>query len=548
MGADVLPCVAGAVWDADPNREGECPDHAIPKVGELADWLPECPFEALNEAMRRASWLHACFTPAAPDVARLDWRHEYHRPTARWLAFGHALQALGYHLVRAGGGADVAAFGFHGDETGIVTAAEIEALDTAWRAVCNPENPEPLAGWFDVTAEQSAAWLAAGGLAPSVARVADTDGFIAAFPEGVRTWRDAEWAADGHPLNPLVRAWQWRALEAEPFRVRGRASLPRFDRTTIDEARLLASMEPAQSSGQFELLHTDDVVDSCPTWLLGMYLQARSIRTGRKLGPTTRSGLPWSFSVVIGGLAHYGIRDRLQWAPMGRTLPFGIDEIIGWLHPDGWANRARDWGRLDDELNETQSYRVTALDGLRYWVVSAWGLPSVYSPEGTVKLVARVPPSAAHGARFDWRRYLRYAKQGTMQRAVLSVAGCLDKTAHHGNPLTRFVREPVLDADLKPKRERIVGADGKPKRDARGRFMTRPMYVPGKLVPNPLLGSIQPAILPDRHVALFLGLADGSSNRRNAREALETLHADGAIDLERVRNGYRIFGASPKPA
>lgn len=352
-----------------------------------------------------------------------------------------------------------------------------------------------------------------------------------------------------HPLEPLVAGWQRRA---DPFRLKRRGSLPRFDRTTYQEARLLASSEPsADGSGQFELLRTDDVVDSCATWLLGMFRRAVSMRTGRSLGSTRRGGMPWSFTLTIGGVAHYAIRDRAVWAPDGRDLQFTLETIddkpgiIDWLHPDGWNNRRRDWHRLDEAFEETPSYRVS-VDGIRYSVVSAYGLPVVYSPSAEITLNVRVPPSAAHGARFDWHRYhVTYSKQANLQRALLATAGLLDRTAHNGNPLTRMVLEPALDKDGKPKRERIIGKDGKPKRDKQGRYKTRGVFT-GQLVPNPLLGEIQPAILPDRHLALFLGMADKRSNRYDAKAALETLQRDAVIDLERVPNGYRVFGPVPK--
>ena len=274
-----------------------------------------------------------------------------------------------------------------------------------------------------------------------------------------------------------------------------------------------------------------------------MFERAVSLRTGRALG-STRGGMPWSFTMTIGGVAHYGIEDRMEWAPFGRDLSFTVDEIIGWLHPGGWANRRRDWSRLDEAFEETPSYRVTVGEH-RYSVVTAYGLPRVYSPSAKVKLNVRVPPSAAHGARFDWHRYhVTYAKRATLQRALLATAGLLDRTASRGNPLTRLVREPALDADGKPKRERILGRDGKPKRDDKGHFRTRPLYT-GQLVPNPLLGKIQPAILPDKHLALFLGMANTRSSRQDAKAALETLHTDSVIDLERMPNGYRIFGPGP---
>ena len=364
--------------------------------------------------------------------------------------------------------------------------------------------------------------------------------------EAVHAWWKGSGESVNHPLAPLVRAWQaGRAMPATPFRPRPRASLPRFDKSTLDEARLLASREPAGAgTDQYELLRTGDVVDSCPTWLLGMFRRAVSMRTGRALG-STRGGMPWSFTLAIGGVAHFSIRDRMALAPFGRDLTFEIDEIIGWLHPDGWSNRRRDWGRLDAAFEETPSYRVT-VGNTRYSVVSAFGLPAVYAPSANVTLNVRVPPSAAHGARFDWHRYhMTYAKHAPLQRALLATAGLLDRTAHNGNPLTRLVREPVLDADGKPKRERILGRDGKPRRDKDGRYRTRAVYT-GELVPNPLLGSIQPAILPDKHLALFLGMADSGKNRHDAKAALETLNGDNVIDLERIPNGYRVFGPVPK--
>ena len=364
-----------------------------------------------------------------------------------------------------------------------------------------------------------------------------------------RVWQAARRVNDKlkHPLGPQMAAWLAAQREAaEPYRPRVRASLPRFDRTHLDEARLLAHQQAgpiATESGQFELLHADDVVDSCPAWLLGMFRRAVSVRTGRELG-STRGGMPWSFTLTIAGLAHYGIRDRVRWAPYGRDLPFEIDEAIGWLHPDGWGNRRRDWSRLDAAFEETPSYRVT-VEGERFSVVMAYGLPAVYSPQARVTLNVRVPPSAAHGARFDWYRYhVAYSKRATHQRALLATAGLLDRTAHHGNPLTRWVREPALDPDGNPIRENVKDRDGNPRRKPNGHYVTRPVFT-GELVPNPLLGSIQPAILPDKHLALFLGMTNTGKNRHDAKAALRDLERDGVIDLERVPNGFRVFGSSP---
>ena len=424
--------------------------------------------------------------------------------------------------------------------------AIIEAVHHVWQAVDED--------WEDWPGEDEPAWQWAGEIILGDEERSESE--LLGSPDMQVAFAKLHKAAKPpklrHPLGPLVRQWHAARLrEATPFFPKARAVLPRFDRSTIEEARLLSAREPApDGSGQLELLHTDDVVESCPTWLLGMYLRAVSLRTGRKLG-STRSGMPWSFTLTIGGVAHFAISDRRKQAPDGRDLRFTLETlngkpgIIDWIHPKGWGSRRRDWARLDEAFEETPSYRVT-VDDRRYSVVTAYGLPRVYSPSARVTLNVRVPPSAAHGARFDWHRYhVDYAKRATLQRALLSTAGLLDRTASRGNPLTRRVLEPVLDEDGKPKRERIIGRDGKPKRDEQGRYRTRALYT-GRVVPNPLLGSIQPAVLPDQHLALFLGMPNTRSSRQDAKSAIETLHADDVIDLERVPNGYRIFGPSPK--
>ena len=510
--ADVLRALARAVWHNAHDGE-DCPDDAIPDVDQIDALRIEDATAAECEGRVEAVFrVLPTFGPwVAVPLAGRPWAVSLHT-LIRLHADGEALNAgwtAADTMESVRGGKAIQA---------VSPDRVIRAVHDDWRATDKPP------------------CLACSDLVEPIPDCPICDGTRYGAPADppVR-----------HPLAPLVTAWQeGRAIPATPFRPRKRASLPRFDRSTIDEARLLAGHESAPP-GQLELLHTDDVVDSCPAWLLGMFRRAVSVRTGRALG-STRSGMPWSFSITIGGVAHFDVRDRLVWAPNGRDLHFEIDEIINWLHPDGWDNRRRDWGRLDAAFEETPSYRVTVGD-TRYSVVTAFGLPAVYAPSANVTLNVRVPPSAARGARFDWNRYhVTYAKRATLQRALLATAGLLDRTAHNGNPLTRLVREPVLDADGKPKRERMIGSDGKPKRDGEGgRYRTRPVFT-GELVPNPLLGSIQPAILPDKHLALFLGMANTGKNRHDAKAALNDLERDGVIDLERVPNGYRVFGPSPK--
>ena len=84
---------------------------------------------------------------------------------------------------------------------------------------------------------------------------------------------------------------------------------------------MLTSREnTAEGSARLEILRTDDVVDSCPTWLPAMFKRAVSLRTGRFLD-STRGGMPWSFTLSVGGVAHCGIEDRADWAGPVLALP-----------------------------------------------------------------------------------------------------------------------------------------------------------------------------------------------------------------------------------
>ena len=561
---DVLRALARAVWAEDHDGDGDsCPREAIPKVPAFVD-APAVTREVGEDAGARFDVLIDASRGSA-NVIGADVIGDFEA------ILGGAVFRLPVRILMLAGG----------KEGGLLSTPESKAPAKPVAAFCGFPLPvtAPKAPMDEGTVDVS---FGEGGMPAIPARalgikepifgfsIADSEpstkpgevriGYVAvgiggasysSFRElvigAVHAWWKEARAGDSsvpHPLAPLVRAWQkGRALPATPFRPKRRGSLARFERSTVEEARLLADRKTV-APGQLEMLRTDDVVDSCPTWLLGMFRRAVSVRTGRELG-STRGGMPWSFTLAIGGVAHFAIEDRRVLAPFGRDLYFEIDEIIGWLHPGGWGNRSRDWPRLDAAFEETPSYRVT-VGNTRYSVVSAFGLPAVYAPKAEVTLNVRVPPSAAHGARFDWHRYrVTYSKHAPLQRALLATAGLLDRTASKGTPLTRLVREPVLDADGKPKRERILGRNGEPKRDKDGRYRTRPVYT-GELVPNPLLGSIQPAILPDKHLALFLGMDNSRSNRRDARAALEKLNGDNVIDLERVPNGYRIFGPVPK--
>ena len=109
----------------------------------------------------------------------------------------------------------------------------------------------------------------------------------------------------GHPLAPLVSTWQKRPRTFQPFPIRRRASLPRFQRTTIEEARLLAALEePLITKTTYIALPPgdEDTAYPCPSWLLEIYRRASTVTR-------IRGAMPWSFTILLGVLIHTKIPD-----------------------------------------------------------------------------------------------------------------------------------------------------------------------------------------------------------------------------------------------
>ena len=240
---------------------------------------------------------------------------------------------------------------------------------------------------------------------------------------------------------------------------------------------------------------------------------------------TPGHGAPWDMRLWIAALCSVPVDARTGAAGV---MPFRVQDVVDWLHPNGWSNRRRDWHRLPAALDRLGSLRVT-LDGERVALVHALTIPERWEPDARIMLQVRVPRSAAAGARLDWDRLRRYgAKSAALYRAYLAVSAALDGSAHNGMPITRQIAAPVLRDDGEPKRRK----DGSIVRAA------------GKLVPNP--SARFAPVWTDADAARFLGFDPRDRRRRyDARKALEDLNKDGVIDLHRGwgRGGtFRLFG------
>lgn len=345
-------------------------------------------------------------------------------------------------------------------------------------------------------------------------------------------------ATDGSSLLTLVVEAMPSSVmirEASPFCLKKRGSLPHFDRMDEDEDRALPNpprdfVGDRSSQLEFDIPELGSVVKGTTSWLLWMFDAAggKSLAQGR--------GAPWTMRLWIGAMLHLGINQRdgrwhmLRFPTFRENREDGeLAGVTDWLHPDGWANKRRDWERFPAALDEMR-------DRLAYVPCPGLGsvamlFPSVIprSPnDPLVEFAIRVPRSGAQGARVDWKLLCRYGNESAaLYRAYLSAMAFLDRSAHHGHPITRRVRAPILDQDGKPLRRK----DG---------AIVRSVH---ETIPNSLARYV--TLLHDADLARMIGFDPSDRKRRfDARRAFERLCEDGVIDLSRAdRKGFwRLFG------
>lgn len=326
-----------------------------------------------------------------------------------------------------------------------------------------------------------------------------------------------------HPLAPLVEAWQARPTPTNPFCPVRRGNLPRLQKATDEDRYLLEARQPLPSPAGSQMML--DLPELTPTgrtsWLLDLFDRAggQIMRQGR--------GAPWDMRLFVGAVLYLSIDDRDgQW----HSFRIPTAEVIGWLHPDGWKNRARDWDKFPQALfRMNKELGFVGIEGLGYvQIIGATVIPQT-PDDPYVEFILRIPKTAANGARIDWPTLCKYGQHSAvLYRAYLTACDFMHLSAYQGQPITAEIGKPLSKPDGEPQRRK----GGKVKRSTIERIANpSTRYVKG---------------LTTGELTEMIGMdANDKRRRHDAINAFKRLDADGVIDLKQDGKRWRIYGPQP---
>ena len=338
-----------------------------------------------------------------------------------------------------------------------------------------------------------------------------------------------------HPLGPLLEDfWQehlprpaGRFAEVKPRR---RGSLARLSGLSDQHTHLPgfpdASTAPAEPAGRPVLPEfTEEVaMPGCTNWMLWLF--RRFDQAGGR-STSQGHGAPWDLRLWIYALLNLPVEKRDgRW----HKESFSVEEVIGWLHPNGWSNQRRDWQKLPDALDAMRRLAYLPVPGIGYVAIL---YPSVIpsSPSDPfIEFTIRVPRIAAYGDRIIWPWLIKYGADSSLRfRTYLAVSAWMGNSARHGHPITRQISQPSYDSGGKRRRRK-------------GGTIIRSV---NRRIPNYAARFVSG--LTDHDLTSMIGLdPDNKRHRHEARKVFERLHADTVIDLHRIVTGrhtrFAIFG------
>ena len=250
----------------------------------------------------------------------------------------------------------------------------------------------------------------------------------------------------------------------------------------------------------------------------------------RRAGGKARTrgrGAPWDLHLMICAMLHTPIAER-----KGTAYHFAweTENVLDWLFPNGWPNRARDWDQFIEALWRLRQLSAIHVEGMDVLVPLVEAMPPATRDAPYVLFTTRIPGAMARGAEQDFPTLCRYRLDNApVYRAYISALDFMHRSAKNGQPQTRLIGEVLTAADGTVRRHR----GGRPRRSME-RFVENEQ---AKFVRG----------LSKRQLAELIGLdPENRGNRADALEAFEQLEADGILELHREGRGHRerffLFG------
>ena len=335
------------------------------------------------------------------------------------------------------------------------------------------------------------------------------------------------------PILNLVLKYIHQSRPGIPYTPKSRASLPSLNNITRRESIILPSGLPNEPEPKV-LPDFGTSINSYSSWILWLYQEAGGLNFEKN---KKRRGTPYEMHLFVSAFLHLKISDRTgTWTTLDfphlreheHLIP-NIPSIERWFFPEGWdkSNKSRNWHWIRDALhNMARELSYVYIPGIGS---IAMIVPSVIPKtrnEPYVQFTIRVPPSAANGARINWNKLCKYRQNNTAQyRAYLSACTFMDRTAHHGHPITQEIGEPLQSSNGEPLPKKGGGI-----RRSKTKF-----------IPNPKTQLVR--ALDDYELTQLIGLKpEIRKHRFQTRKAFEQLHDDGVINLQKDNKKFRIFG------
>ena len=261
-----------------------------------------------------------------------------------------------------------------------------------------------------------------------------------------------------HPLAPLVRAWQERALPGE-WDDRSTAIIPAPFSIVRDLRSAQGTLFPdgaVQPARQHPRLPGfDDGAEADERLPFGRVVPLMMFDATGTLYESRGQGAPLALRLWIESVTAPALLER------GRAvvLETSLRNLVRRLWPNGWTGPGRDGEKLLAALRAIDGARIPWPGSDEGWrAVSVVNPPAIRNPDSPVVLTVLLPPGSERGP-LVYRNVLREygVTSAPLYRLGLATAYLWDRYFTHNGPLP--VRVPVVNRD---RAGNLLDASGKP--------------------------------------------------------------------------------------